>query len=147
MAQTSATQVFPRRDAAGRVRSLAELVVASLLGTVVGLAALALIEGVLALLGLSTFGRASGWLAAILPGLLFFDDLRAWRGYGVRFLVALVGAAVAIGVGLIGAAGLGALPPMISGAAGAALAVAVYSAVWFLGIRWLTGHRDEVESR
>lgn len=146
MAEKSATQVFPRRDADGRVFSLVELLAAALLGTIVGLAALALIDGVFALIGLGAFGRASGWLAAILPALLFFDDLRAWRGYGVRILVGLVAAGVAIGLGLVAAALVGDLPPMVSGAVGAAVAAAAYSPVWFVGIRWLTGHRSEMES-
>jgi hypothetical protein len=129
---------FPRRDAAGRVRSLAELAVASGLGTLVGLAAPALIEGLLVLLGLSSFGSASGWLAAILPSLLFFDDLRAWRGYGVRFLVAPVGLALALVVGLLAAGVARGLPAMVSGSIGALVAALVYAPVWFLGIHWLT---------
>jgi len=147
MTEKSVSQVFPRRDADGRVISLVELVAAALLGTLVGLAALALIDGIFALIGLGSFGRASGWLALILPALLFFDDLRAWRGYGVRFLVALVGAGVAIGIGLIAAALVSALPPVLSGAVGAAVAALVYSPVWFVGIRWLTGHRVEMGSQ
>jgi len=147
MAEKSVSQVFPRRNADGRVISLVELVAAALLGTLVGLAALALIDGIFALIGLGSFGRASGWLALILPALLFFDDLRAWRGYGVRILVALVGAGVAIGIGLIAAALVSALPPMLSGAVGAAVAALVYSPVWFVGIRWLTGHRVEMGSQ
>src|SRR5262245_9017680 len=142
-----AAETFPRRDAEGRVRNLTELLVAAVGGTVVGLAVLAAIDAILALIRLSHFGDASGWLAAILPGLLFFDDLRAWRGYGVRFLVAIVGAAVAIGLGLIAAALAGGLRPMFSGGLGALVAAAVYAPVWFVGIRWLTGHETERQSR
>lgn len=140
MTEKSVTQVFPRRDADGRVMSLVELLGAAMIGTVVGLAALAVIDGILALLGLGRFGRASGWLAAVLPGLLYFDDLRAWRGHGVRILVAVVGALVAIGLGMLAAALVGGLPPMLSGAVGAAVAAVTYAPVWFLGIRWLTGY-------
>jgi hypothetical protein len=136
-------ETFPRRDEQGRVRSLAELLVAAVGGTVVGLVVLVAIDGILALIRLSHFGDASGWLAAILPGLLFFDDLRAWRGYGVRFLVAVVAAAVAIGLGLIAAALAGGLAPTISGGLGALVAAAVYAPVWFVSIRWLTGHETE----
>jgi hypothetical protein len=145
VSESSATQVFPRRDSAGRVKSLGELVVAAALGTLVGLVALAVIDGILALIGIGTFGGASGWLAAILPALLLFDDLRAWRGHGVRFLVAPVAAGVAIGVGLIAAAAVRTLPPMVSGAVGAVVAALVYCPVWFLGIRWLTGHHGGTE--
>lgn len=134
------TQIFPRRTADGRVISLGELLAAAMIGVAVGLVALALIDGIFALIGLGSFGRASGWLAAILPALLFFDDLRAWRGHGVRILVALVGAIVAIGLGLIAAALASGLPPILSGAAGAVVASGAYAPIWFVGIRWLTGH-------
>jgi hypothetical protein len=132
-------QTFPRRDAAGRVRSLAELVVAAGLGTVVGLAALAAIEGILALIGLTDFGGASGWLALILPALLYFDDLRAWREYPLRFLVAPIAVLVALGAGLFAAGAARPLPAMLSGAVGALVAALVYAPVWFFGIRRVTG--------
>jgi len=141
MAEKAATQ-FPRRDAEGRVVSLFELLAAALLGTLVAAAGLALIDGLLALIGLGTFGRASGWLAAILPALLFFDEIRAWRAFGVRFLVGLVAAGVAIGLGLIAAALVAGLPPLLSGTLGAAVATVVYAFVWFVGIRWLTGQQN-----
>jgi hypothetical protein len=140
MAEKSVTQTFPRRDADGRTVSLFELLAAASAGVVVGLAALALIDGLIALIGIGSFGSASGWLAVILPALLFFDDLRAWRGYGIRFLVAIVAAGVGLGVGLIVAGLAGALPSMISGAVGALVAAVLYALVWFVGIRWLTGH-------
>ena len=127
--------------------SLGELLVAALGGTVVGLAALVLIDGVFALIGVGTFGRASGWLAAILPAFLFFDDFRAWRRHGVRILVALVAAVAAIGLGLLVAGAVRGLPPILAGSVGAAVAALVYSFVWFVGIRWLTGHRTDMESR
>jgi hypothetical protein len=138
MAEMSPTLTFPRRDAAGRVLSLAELVAASALGVLVGLAALALIDGIIALLGFGDFGDASGWLTLILPALVFFDDLRAWSGHGVRFLVAVVAAGVGIGLGLIAAGLVSGLPPMLGGSVGAVVAAVVYAVVWFVGIRWLT---------
>jgi hypothetical protein len=138
MAEMSPTLTFPRRDAAGRVLSLAELVAAAALGVLVGLAALALVDGIITLLGFGDFGDASGWLAVILPVLVFFDDLRAWSGHGVRFLVAIVAAGVAIGLGLIAAGLVSGLPPMLGGAVGAVVAAVVYAMVWFVGIRWLT---------
>jgi hypothetical protein len=138
----SPAQTFPRRDAAGRVRSLAELVVAAGLGTVVGLVALAVIDGLLALIGVADFGSASGWLAVILPALLYFEDLRAWRGYGLRFLVAPVGLVVAVGAGLLAAGVTGALPAMLSGAVGALVSALVYAPIWFLGVRWVTGWKE-----
>jgi hypothetical protein len=139
MAQPSVTLAYPRRDEVGRVTSLAQFLVAAVVGTAIGLAALALVEMILALVGLADFGSASGWVAGILPALLFFDDLRAWRGHGVRFLVAIVGAALALSVGLLAAALAAGLPAMLSGAVGAVVAAACYVPVWFFGVRWLTG--------
>jgi len=138
MAEKSVTQVFPRRDADGRVISLTELLAAAALGTLLAGAGLAIIDGLMALVGMGTFGRASGWLALILPGLLFFDEIRAWREHGVRFLVGLVSAGVAIGLGLIVAALFAVLPPLLSGVIGAGVAAVIYAFVWFVGIRWLT---------
>ena len=97
---------FPRRDAAGRVANLRELVVAGAAWTVLAWAGLTVIDALLALAQLTSFGSSSGWLAMILPALLYFDDIRAWRGFGVRFLVAVVGATIAIGLGLLAAAAL-----------------------------------------
>lgn len=140
-----AAQTFPRRDAEGRVVSLAELLAAAVLGTLVAAVGLAVIDGLMALIGLGTFGRASGWLAVILPALLFFDEIRAWRDHGVRFLVGLVSAAVAIGLGLVVAAlsttVVPGLVPLLSGALGAGVAAALYAFIWFVGIRWLTGEQ------
>jgi hypothetical protein len=146
MSETSPARIFPHRDAHGRVVSLPELLVATLGGLVVGLVGLTLIDGVFALLGVGGFGHASGWLAVILPALLFFDEVRAWRGYGVRFLVGLVGAVIGIGLGLVVAGLVRGLPPILSGAVGAAVAVAAYAPIWFVGIRWLTGQRVEMGS-
>jgi hypothetical protein len=138
-------ETFPRRDEDGRVISVRELLVATALGTAVGMIALLVIDGALALLSLGDFGQASGWLAMILPGLLFFDDLRGWRGHGIRFLVALVAAGVGIGLGLIAAAVLADadrhIPPLVTGGVGALIAGLVYAFVWFVGVRWLTGER------
>jgi hypothetical protein len=146
MSETSPARTFPRRDEHGRVASLTELLVATVGGLVVGLVGLALIDGVFALIGIGGFGHASGWLAVILPALLFFDEIRAWRGYGVRFVVGPVGAAVGIGLGLVAAGLVRGLPPILSGAVGGAVAVVAYALIWFVGIRWLTGHRVEMGS-
>jgi hypothetical protein len=139
MAQPSVAQVYPRRDESGRVVSLGQFVAAAAGATVLGLGLLALIEGGLALVGLSDFGSASGWVAGILPGLLFFDDVRAWRGYGLRFLVALVAAAVGLSLGLFAAALAAGWPAILSGAVGALVSAVCYVPVWFAGVRWLTG--------
>jgi hypothetical protein len=142
MSDRAKAPTLPRRDADGRVISLPEFVGMALAYTIVNGVGLALIDGLIALVGLTDFGRSTGWLMLILPGLLFFDELRAWRGYGVRFLVGIVSAVVAIGVGLIGAAVARDLPPILSGGVGAVIAVMVYAPLWFLSIRWLTGERS-----
>lgn len=141
MAEKSPTQSLPRRDADGRALRLPEFLLVALGYTVVNAVGLALIDGLIGVLGFTGYGRSPGWLALILPGLLYFDDLRAWQGYGVRFLVAIVGAVVGIGLGLVVAGLAPDLPPIVSGGVGAVVAVLVYAPVWFLGIRWLTGER------
>lgn len=139
--------VLLQRDSNGRIVSLLQLTAAAVVGTAVAFVALLLIDGALALIGLSDFGDASGWLALILPALLFFDEIRAWQGYGVRFLVAPVGAAVAIGLGLIVAALASSWPPMLSGVVGALVAALLYSPIWFHGMRWLTGESISPDRR
>jgi hypothetical protein len=106
--------------------------------TVINAVGLVLIDAVVALLGLSEFGRSSGWLVLILPALLYFDDFRAWQAYRQRWLVAPVALLLGIGVGLVVVVLVGALPPLVSGALGGFAAVLVYAPVWFLGIRRLT---------
>jgi hypothetical protein len=138
MTEKTATQTFPRRDADGRVVDVGQFLGATVAATLLGFVLVAVVDGLLALLRISAWGSASGWLAAILPALLCFDDLRGWRAYPVRYLVGLVGLGVALGLGL-GAAGLVTARPILSGAVGAITAAVVYTLVWFFGIRWLTG--------
>jgi hypothetical protein len=146
MAERSSTTTVPRRDAAGRVVGLPDLIAVALAYALVNVVGLVLIDGVVALLGLSRFGGSSGWLVLILPGLLFFDEVRAWRGFPVRFLVALVAAVVAVALGLVAAGLARGLPPLVSGGIGALVAVAVYVVIWFPAIRWLTGEHPTMES-
>ena len=143
MAESTVT--FPHKDEHGRVVSVAELTVASAGGAVVALLGLMAVSGILALLGLGKFSDASGWLALILPALIFFDDLRGWRGYGVRFAVAFLAAVVAIGLGLLVAGVISGLP-LLTGAIGALVAVVIYCPAWFFGIRWSTGQYSEMGS-
>jgi hypothetical protein len=145
MADRTPIPALPRRDADGRVVRLTEFAGVVLMFWVVNLVGLVLIDGLVSLLG-AEFGRSTGWLTLILPGLLFFDDLRGWRGRGLRFLVAIVAAAAAVGLGLIAAGSLPDLWPLVSGSLGALVAIVVYLPVWFLGIRWLTGDSPHLES-
>jgi hypothetical protein len=143
MTAPASTPAVPRRDAHGRVVSLTELLGVVVLLAAVNAIGLVAIDGLITLLGSSSFGDSSGWLIVILPGLLFFDDFRAWRAHQVRYLAALVSAAAAIGLGLVAAGLAGDLPPMVSGGIGAIVALLTYAPLWFLGIRWLTGDRME----
>ena len=145
MSEKATVQSFPRRDEHGRAVSLRELIFAAVGGLLIALVGLLIIDGVLALFGLGSFASAPGWLALILPALIFFDDLRGWRGYGVRFAVAFLCAGAAIMLGLL-AAGLTHAAPLVSGAVGALVAVVVYSAAWFFGVRWVTGQHSEMGS-
>ncbi|WP_410810340.1 hypothetical protein [Micromonospora sp. 067-2] len=128
---------FPRRDAEGRVASLGDLLGVCLAGLVIGALALVLFEWAFASIGDGDFGQTNGWLAVILPAWLFWDDFRAWDFGAARVVAALVATAVGVSAGLL-IAGLGAgLPPLLSGALGAAAFTVVYAAVWFPGVRWL----------
>ena len=138
---------FPRRDKHGRAVSLAELTFAGVGSAIIGLLGVAIVDGILALFGLSRLGSASGWLALILPALFYFDDLRGWRGYPVRFVVAFLAAVVAIGAGLLITGQLSGLPALLSGGVGAVIAAVIYSPAWFFGVRWSTGQHSEMGSR
>ena len=141
MTERSATQTFPRRDADGRVISLKELFVAVIVGTVLGLAALALIDGVFSVIGLGEFGHASGWLTAVLPIFLLVDDFRGWKraGGGRRWIVAAAGLAVALAAGLVAAWLVSGLPAILSGFVGALVVSLAYMIIWYVWIRQLTG--------
>src|SRR5262245_28425630 len=126
----SRAQTFPRRDDAGRVISLSEMLVASGAGALLGFVALVVIDGLFALIGLGSFGNASGWLALILPILLFVDDFRGWRTAGWRrILVALVAAGLGLGAGLLAANVARPLPALVSGAIGAIVFSLIYAVI------------------
>lgn len=134
-----------RRDAHGRVIRSVDLVGLTLAGLAVGIAALVLLDGTFALIGLGDFGRANGWLALILPAWLFVEEFRAWRGGPARIVAAGVAAALAIAAGLL-AAGLAAgLPPLVTGGLGAVVAALTYAVIWFYGVRWLSRRAGEGE--
>ena len=143
MSERTSSPAVPRRDANGRVLRLTELIGVSVAYLVLNAVGLALIDGLVVVLSNQEFGSSSGWLVVILPGLLFFDDFRAWRAYRLRYLVAIVSGVVAIGLGLVASGLLSDVPAMVSGGVGAVVAVLVYAPLWFLGIRWLAGDRAE----
>jgi hypothetical protein len=124
------------RDEHGRVVGVGHLLGFALAGFVLGVAALLLVDMVLAAVDVSRFGRANGWLAVILPVWLLVDEFRAWRGQAGRVPVAAVGVALGLALGVLAAGVAAGLPPLGSGAVGAAVAVLAYSLVWYYGIRW-----------
>ncbi|NJP31287.1 hypothetical protein [Micromonospora thermarum] len=128
---------FPRRDADGRILTLGDLLGVSLAGLVVGLLAVVLFDWAFASFGAGEFGRANGWLAVILPAWLYWEDFRAWEFGAARVVTALVAGAVAVTAGLVVAGLAAGLPPLLSGALGAATFTVVYAVVWFPGVRWL----------
>jgi hypothetical protein len=129
----------PFRDEQGRLVRFGHLLGFTLAGFVIGLSTLLLVDAVLDWLDVSRFGRANGWLAALLPVWLLIEEFRAWRGQPGRFTPAFVGILVALALGTITTGMTNTLPPIASGAIGAAVAVLVYSLIWFYGIRWLGG--------
>jgi hypothetical protein len=143
MAEKTATAVFPRRDVHGRVDSLSQFLAVVLGSTVLGAVILVAVDGLFALIGLGTFASASGWLACALPALLFFDDLRAWRAYRIRYLVGSVGLVVALGLGVVVAGLIRGVPSVVPGLIGSVVAAVGYTFIWFGGMRWLTGNREE----
>lgn len=137
---TDATR-YPRRDADGRLATIADLLGVVSAGLVTGVAILLLFEAAVALLQLADFGHASGWLAMILPVWIYVEEFRAAPQRGARILVALLAAGFGVASGMI-LAGLAAtaFPALVSGAVGATGFTLVYAFVWFYGLRWLS-HR------
>ncbi|MFC7549248.1 hypothetical protein [Plantactinospora sp. GCM10030261] len=131
---------FPRRDDAGRIAHLPDLVGIGLAGAVLGLLALALFDLVVAAFGSARFGGANGWIAAVLPAWMFLDDFRTWEYGAARVVAALAGALAAIPAGLLVASVVSGLPPLFSGGLAAVTFTVVYAVVWFVGVRWLS-HR------
>jgi hypothetical protein len=128
----------PRRDANGRLASAGDLIGTALAAWVGGVVVWLLLEGVLALAGVSGSSSGNGWLVLLPAVFLFIDEFRR-AGYGGHRVLA-AGAAAALGLlaGLLLSGLVTALHPMIlSGAIGAAGSVVVYCLVWFYGLRWL----------
>ncbi len=134
-----ARPAVPRRDADGRVLYLPELLGVAATFTVIKGLGILLIDGVLAVARISTFGDSSGWLALIFPALLYFDDFRAWRVHRMRWLAGPVALLVAVALGLVAAGLVDNWPALASGAVGALVAVLAFAPVWYLGVRTLTG--------
>jgi hypothetical protein len=133
---TDASEVaFPRRDEHGRIAGISDLLAMALAGVVAGAVALALFDGIFVVLGFGEFGAINGWMAVVLPLMVFVEDFRAWRGRWARIPVALLGAALGVAAGLIATGLANDLPGLVSGAIGAAVFTVVYTAMWYYGMR------------
>lgn len=136
------TQRFPQRDESGRIVVLVEMLLFVLILLAVGVVMLSAIDGLFWLLGFGEFGQISGWISALLAMFVFLDDFRAWKDYGVRWLVG----GVSLVLGAVAGLGLGGLmpefwAPLFHGAIGAAVFVLLYTVLWFVGMR-LIGDRE-----
>jgi hypothetical protein len=136
---------FPRRDEAGRVVGVVDLLALTVAGLVTGFVVLLILDGAGGLVGWGEFGQASGWLALILPTWLFLiEELRAWREVRARHVVVISGALVAMALGLL-IAGVTPGPPLVSSGVGAVVAAIAYAVYWFHGIRWLARREGSMQ--
>jgi hypothetical protein len=140
---TSGGQKYPHRDANGRVISAGEMIVSVVTSVAIVTVLLIVVDGLASVAGRGSFGRISGWPAAILAAWLFIEDFRAWRIGPARIGVALVAAALGALAGGLLASVLGALPPLFAGALGALLACLIYAMVWFFGVRLVAERTTE----
>jgi hypothetical protein len=139
----TSTQKYPHRDANGRVVSVTEMIVSVVTSVAIVTVLLIAVDGIASAAGRGSFGRISGWPAAILAVWLFIEDFRAWRIGPARIGVALVAAALGALAGGLLASVLGALPTLFAGVFGALLACLIYAMVWFFGVRLVAERTTE----
>jgi hypothetical protein len=140
---TSSGQKYPHRDADGRVVNATEMVISVITSVAIVTVLLIVVDGLASVAGRGSFGRISGWPAAILAVWLFIEDFRAWKIGPARVGVALVAAALGALAGGLLASVLSALPPLFAGALGALLACLIYAMIWFFGVRLVAGRTTE----
>lgn len=121
---------------AKRLTRLTDLLGQCLAGLVISFAGIVIIDGLYALLGFGEFGQISGWLAMIFPILIFVQQFSAAKGERGRIIVVITAALAAVALGLFVAGLFSGLPPIASGAIGAAVATLVYAAVWHIGLAY-----------
>lgn len=109
----------------------------SLAGLVIGGLVLALFDLAMALIGMGSYGRANGWLAAILPIWLFIEEFRTSPAGPARTVAALVATVVSVVGGLLVAGLASGLPPLASGVLATIAFTVLYALIWFHGVRWL----------
>lgn len=117
-----------------RLNRLTDLLGQSLAGLVISLAGALIVDGLGALLTGGKFGEMSGWLALVLPVLIFVQQFSLAKGESGRLIVTILAAVAATGIGLMAAGLFAYLPPIASGAIGALVALLVYVTVWHVGL-------------
>ncbi|MBV1851998.1 hypothetical protein [Catellatospora tritici] len=116
---------------------MTDLLAYTVVGVVLSVAAMAVFDGVFALLGLGRFGSLNGWLAAVFPAMIFVEQFRAAREWSGRLPTAVLAVVAGIGLGLLAASFAAGLPALISGALGALVATVVYAVVWHVGLAFV----------
>ena len=119
---------------AARLNRLTDLLGQCLAGFVISLVGALIVDAVGVLLGPAEFGQMSGWLAVVLPVLIFVQQFSAARGEPGRIPVTVLAVLAAAAVGLVAAGLFASLPAMVSGAIGALVATLVYATVWHVGL-------------
>ncbi|GAA2510631.1 hypothetical protein [Pilimelia columellifera] len=138
------TARFPRRDEHRRIVALTDLTALLLAAVVAGAAVLIVLDLAFQALGGARFGQESGWLAVVAPLMIIVEEFRTWSGWA-RVPVALLAATVAFLASLVVVALADGLPPLASGALGAAAFALVYAPLWFHGVRLAAGPVAEVK--
>ncbi|GHJ50579.1 hypothetical protein Cs7R123_79210 [Catellatospora sp. TT07R-123] len=127
----------PQRDESGKIVALTDLLAYTVVGVLLSVAAMAVFDGVFALLGLGRFGSLNGWLAAVFPAMIFVEQFRAARDWSARLPTALLAAVVGVGLGVLATGFAAGLPALVSGALGALVATVVYAVVWHTGLAFV----------
>ncbi|BCJ72055.1 hypothetical protein CS0771_15990 [Catellatospora sp. IY07-71] len=124
----------PRRDAAGRIVSLSDLLGYVLAGWVISMLGLLAFDGLFALLGLGEFGQVTGWLGLIYPVIVFVEQFRAAAGERGRIAVAPAAGLVAVVLGLVAVGLAGGFAPLVTGGLGSLVATVAYAVLWHTGL-------------
>jgi hypothetical protein len=140
--ETRPTLKFPHRDENGRVDTLLDLLVGVVMWLLAALVLLLVVELIAWALG-SGFGETSGWLAGALAVLMFAEEYRAWRPVPGRAPLALLGVLVGGTMGVATTGLINALPHLVSGFVGVAVATLAYAILWYFGVRWLARRSGE----
>ncbi|WP_205328167.1 hypothetical protein [Glycomyces sp. YM15] len=118
-----------------RVETLGQLLGTALAYFVMGAVVLVVIDLVFVLPTGRTFGRTSGWIAALPTVWVYTEQFRRYAGaarWGLMLVGVLLGLAAGFAVAIIAPT---AWPPMLTGGLGGLAAALVYGSLWFAGIK------------